>query len=129
MRARACSKSVERGKSARLPQPESRPSGTDHVGGDRFLGALPIENQPALLGSLAPITLAYATEQRQIAFVPIAIDRFALYRRFRSDIEHDRESRRREIFLHLDQPRRIESEGFAVGDTRRQVAVAHEYQA
>src|SRR5262245_5822159 len=129
MPVRASSKSVERGKSARSQQPESRTGGADHIGGDRVLRALPIENQPTLLGGLAAITFAHPTEQRQILLVPITIDRLPLYGRVWSDIEHDRQGRRRQIFLHVDQPCRIEAEGLAVGDARRQIAIAHENQA
>ena len=92
------------------------------------LRALAVEHHPILLGGLAPIAVADAAEQRQIALVAVAIDRLALRRGLGRDVEHDRQGGRRQELLHVGQPGRIESERFAVGDARRHVAVADENQ-
>ena len=66
--------------------------------------------------------------QREVALVPIAIDRFSGDGGFRRDIQHDGQRRGRQKGLNRRQPRAAQSLRFAVRDARRDVAIADEDQ-
>ena len=84
------------------------------------LRALAVEPHPACRRCLAPIALAHADEQREVALVAIAAGGLAADRGLRRDVEQDRQVGRRQEALDLAQPRGIEALRFAVGDARRE---------
>ena len=96
---------------------------------DLGLPALPFEPHPAGRGRLTAIARADAGEQVQIALESIARGRLSSDRRFRGDIQEDRQVRRRQEPLDFGEPGGVEPVRFAVGDARRDVAIADDDDA
>ena len=78
---------------------------------------------------LAQVALAHAAEQRQVALELVARHLLARQRRVRRNVEQDRQRRLRQAPLDLGQPRGIDALRFAVGDARREIAIAHHHRA
>ena len=125
--AEACARALlaaARRRCGRLRLREPCLDGREHVAGDGVLGALAVQAEPAVLPRLAAVAVAHARQQREVALVAIAIGGLAPGRGLRRDVEQDRQVGRRQDSLASAQPRGIEPLRLAVGDARREVAVA-----
>src|SRR5262245_9234135 len=72
------------------------------------------------------IAASHAAEQREIAFVAIAVDGLSLRRYLRGDVEEEREIGLRKMTLNLEQPRWVKALRLAIRHTGREVPIANQ---
>src|SRR5262249_31656391 len=91
-----------------------------HILRDEIAIAIGVEADPSPPG-LTQVTGAKPGQQRQVAFVPVAIGGFAPRGDLGRDVEEKRDVRLREKALNLEQPLSVEAVRFPIRDARGEI--------